>query len=138
MKNIRPSSLRRATQRRRTALMMLPLLLFAGRGTARALPEIIAAAEDGRADRENLREFLSWPLVAVVKAYRGFLGRGVRSTCPMHPSCSTYSLEALESRGWLVGALMTTDRLNRCGHDLRFYSLSEEGGVIKRLDQVGR
>lgn len=37
--------------------------------------------------------------------------------CPMHPSCSTYSLEAFKKHGALKGWIMTCDRLIRCGRD---------------------
>ena len=37
--------------------------------------------------------------------------------CPMHPSCSTYSLDASERHGLLMGWIMTCDRLLRCGRD---------------------
>ena len=37
--------------------------------------------------------------------------------CPMHPSCSAYSLDAFEKHGLLMGWFMTCDRLLRCGRD---------------------
>jgi len=42
----------------------------------------------------------------------------VRSgTCPMHPSCSSYSREAFGKHGLVVGWWMTFDRLLRCDPD---------------------
>jgi hypothetical protein len=35
----------------------------------------------------------------------------------MYPSCSTYCLQAIEKHGTLVGYVMCTDRLTRCGRD---------------------
>lgn len=37
--------------------------------------------------------------------------------CPMHPSCSAYSLDAFEKHGLVMGWIMTCDRLLRCGRD---------------------
>ena len=35
----------------------------------------------------------------------------------MYPSCSEYSLQALEKHGPTVGWVMSMDRLTRCGRD---------------------
>ncbi len=37
--------------------------------------------------------------------------------CPMHPSCSAYSLETFAKHGPIMGWIMTCDRLMRCGRD---------------------
>ncbi len=37
--------------------------------------------------------------------------------CPMYPSCSRYSLDAVDKHGLLMGWIMTCDRLLRCGRD---------------------
>lgn len=60
------------------------------------------------------------PLSTLVDVYRGPLDHlnAVRSgTCPMHPSCSAYAIEATEKHGPLTGWMMTFDRLIRCGRD---------------------
>ena len=52
--------------------------------------------------------------------YRGPLNHlaGVRrGVCPMHPSCSEYSRQAVEKHGFVVGWAMAMDRLLRCGRD---------------------
>ena len=40
-----------------------------------------------------------------------------RGGCPMHPSCAQYSRQAVERHGFIVGWVMTMDRLLRCGRD---------------------
>jgi putative component of membrane protein insertase Oxa1/YidC/SpoIIIJ protein YidD len=60
------------------------------------------------------------PLSAMVQFYRGPLNHlsAVRhSECPMHPSCSQYSLQCFQKHGALIGGMMTFDRLLRCGRD---------------------
>jgi len=37
--------------------------------------------------------------------------------CPMHPSCSEYSRQAISQYGFAAGWVMTMDRLMRCGRD---------------------
>jgi len=40
-----------------------------------------------------------------------------RGVCPMHPSCSEYSRQAVEKHGFTLGWAMAMDRLLRCGRD---------------------
>jgi Putative membrane protein insertion efficiency factor len=40
-----------------------------------------------------------------------------RGVCPMHPSCSEYSRQAVEKHGFNLGWAMAMDRLLRCGRD---------------------
>ncbi|MFO7643764.1 MAG: membrane protein insertion efficiency factor YidD [Desulfosarcina sp.] len=57
----------------------------------------------------------------VVGVYRGPLNhlKAVRrgDGCPMHPTCSQYSQEAVARFGFATGWMMTMDRLMRCGRD---------------------
>lgn len=62
-------------------------------------------------------------LMAVVKAYRLLLSPWLGSACRFEPTCSVYSLQALEQHGALAGSYLTLFRLVRCqpycdgGHD---------------------
>ena len=62
-------------------------------------------------------------LIGLVKGYRLFISPALGSNCRFVPSCSTYSLEALEKHGALSGTYLTLSRLARCnpwcegGHD---------------------
>ena len=40
-----------------------------------------------------------------------------RGVCPMYPSCSQYSRQAVGRHGFVVGWAMAMDRLLRCGRD---------------------
>jgi putative component of membrane protein insertase Oxa1/YidC/SpoIIIJ protein YidD len=53
--------------------------------------------------------------------YQRGAGPSKGQKCPMSPSCSEYGRRAVERFGFLKGAIMTADRLHRCGHDLRYY-----------------
>ncbi|MEO8806965.1 MAG: membrane protein insertion efficiency factor YidD [Burkholderiaceae bacterium] len=62
-------------------------------------------------------------LLSLVRAYRYFLSPWLGSACRFEPTCSAYSLQAIETHGAGAGAYMTLHRLARChpwcegGHD---------------------
>ncbi len=51
------------------------------------------------------------PFFWLLTFYQKFLGRANRGRCPMYPTCSQYSVEAIHKHGPLVGIIMTADRL---------------------------
>jgi uncharacterized protein len=62
-------------------------------------------------------------LIFLVKAYRLLLSPWLGSACRFEPTCSVYSIQALEQHGAAVGTYLTLARLGRCqpwcagGHD---------------------
>ena len=62
-------------------------------------------------------------LILLVKGYRPLLSPWPGPACRFEPTCSAYSLPALQQRGAAAGALLTLGRLARChpwcdgGHD---------------------
>ncbi|MDR0224793.1 MAG: membrane protein insertion efficiency factor YidD [Burkholderiaceae bacterium] len=62
-------------------------------------------------------------LMALVRGYRLMLSPWLGSACRFTPTCSAYSLQALERHGAAVGSYLTLRRLARChpwcdgGHD---------------------
>ena len=62
-------------------------------------------------------------LMALVRGYRLMLSPWLGSACRFEPTCSAYSLQALEQHGAAVGSYLTVHRLVRChpwcdgGHD---------------------
>jgi putative membrane protein insertion efficiency factor len=62
-------------------------------------------------------------LIGIVKGYRLLLSPWLGSACRFEPTCSAYSLEALQQHGAAVGSYLTLRRLARChpwcegGHD---------------------
>ncbi len=53
-------------------------------------------------------------LMGLVKAYRLLLSPWLGSSCRFEPTCSAYSLEALQLHGAMVGSYLTLARLGRC------------------------
>ena len=53
-------------------------------------------------------------LIGLVKGYRLLLSPALGSACRFEPSCSAYSLQALQQHGAAVGSYLTLRRLARC------------------------
>jgi uncharacterized protein len=53
-------------------------------------------------------------LIGVVKCYKTFVSPLLGNNCRFYPSCSTYSIEALETHGVLTGSYLTVKRLLKC------------------------
>ena len=62
-------------------------------------------------------------LMTLVKGYRLLLSPWLGNSCRFEPTCSAYSLQALDQHGAMAGATLTLYRLVRCqpwcqgGHD---------------------
>lgn len=62
-------------------------------------------------------------LVAPIRFYQRWISPAWPATCRFFPSCSSYALEALQTRGPVIGALLAVRRLVKCapwhpgGHD---------------------
>ena len=57
---------------------------------------------------------LATPLIALVRLYQCTLAHVLGGQCRFHPTCSTYSLEALRTHGALRGSWLTLRRLAKC------------------------
>jgi putative membrane protein insertion efficiency factor len=53
-------------------------------------------------------------LMLLVRGYRFFLKPWLGNACRFEPSCSAYSLQALERHGAAAGSYLTVHRLLRC------------------------
>ena len=53
-------------------------------------------------------------LIGLVKGYRLLLSPWLGSACRFSPTCSVYSLQALEQHGAAGGTYLTLARLGRC------------------------
>jgi uncharacterized protein len=53
-------------------------------------------------------------LVGIVKGYRLFLSPWLGSACRFEPTCSVYSIQALDTHGAAKGSYLTLKRLCRC------------------------
>ncbi len=53
-------------------------------------------------------------LILLVKAYRITISPWLGSCCRFSPSCSVYSIEALQKHGAIRGGWLTIVRLSKC------------------------
>ena len=60
---------------------------------------------------KNEIEFL---MASGFNIYKGFFSSQDNPSCIFHPSCSEFSVQALQQKGLLLGTLYTFDRLSRC------------------------
>lgn len=62
-------------------------------------------------------------LIAPIRFYQRWISPAWPATCRFYPSCSSYAVEALQSRGPVVGLALAVRRLVKCapwhpgGHD---------------------
>ena len=71
-----------------------------------------------------------------LKAYQNGLSRMMKSKCPMWPSCSAYSLEAIQKHGVVGGTLLTADRLYHEGSIQRTAVRIQVGEQLRYWDPV--
>ena len=57
---------------------------------------------------------LTWLLILLVRFYQKFISPGLPPSCRFAPSCSQYTLEALQRYGALRGTWLGAFRLVRC------------------------
>ncbi len=87
-----------------------------------------AWAGDDESDQDS-------PAAAAIRFYQAHLSDLRHGQCAFSPSCSRYALEAIRSRGLLVGTALTADRLVRCHAGAKqSYRLGSEGRLIDPVD----
>lgn len=80
--------------------------------------------------------FTKLPVQFLLRFYQKFIGPTKGRYCPMYPSCSQYSLEAIRRYGLIHGLLMTADRLHRCSHDILQYPVIDTPAGARFADPV--
>jgi uncharacterized protein len=56
-------------------------------------------------------------LVLPIQFYQAHMSKVDGDRCQMEPSCSAFCVDALKKHGFLLGWIMCSDRLVRCGRD---------------------
>jgi len=69
-----------------------------------------------------------------LKVYQDYLSVVMTSHCPMYPSCSNYSIQAIRRYGSLKGIMMTADRLIHESTEMREAPVIQVGGRALSYD----
>ena len=57
---------------------------------------------------------MKYPLLLLLRGYKRFVSPLLGQRCRFHPSCSTYTMEAIERFGVLRGGWLGVRRVGRC------------------------
>jgi len=57
---------------------------------------------------------IKWLLLNLIKGYRLFISPLLGRSCRFYPTCSSYSLQAIERYGVLKGLWLSLKRIARC------------------------
>ena len=88
------------------------------------------------ARNEEVPSVLGSLLIQSVKTYQRYISPVKAGSCPMYPSCSAYSIEAIRKHGALIGFAMTADRLIHENNEMDDAPLIMKGGALKYFDPV--
>ena len=66
----------------------------------------------------------------------GYISSVDGDRCPMHPTCSAYSIEVIKKHGFFIGFMMTADRLIHEGSEMDYASLVKAGDRYKFYDPI--
>lgn len=61
-----------------------------------------------------IRTILIAPFVIIVRAYQFLISPLLGPRCRFYPSCSHYTIEALQEKGLLLGSWLAIKRIARC------------------------
>lgn len=61
-----------------------------------------------------MKKVLIFPFIIVVRGYQKLISPLFPSTCRYQPTCSHYTIEALETHGLLRGGWLALRRIGRC------------------------
>jgi len=76
-------------------------------------------------------------MVETIKFYQKVISPAGGDRCPMYPSCSNYALQAFQKHGFLLGWMMSADRLMReNASNPSNYSLISIKGQLRYYDPL--
>ena len=61
-----------------------------------------------------MKKYLIFPFVTMIKFYRSSISPFFPATCRHQPTCSQYSIEALEKHGLFFGSYLMVKRILSC------------------------
>lgn len=98
-------------------------------------PADIAAAPRTRPEQQPT-SIAATPFLWLLAFYQKGIGPVTGGRCPMYPTCSQYSVQAIRKHGPVIGIAMTADRLIHELDEQRFVPLSKVGNRYRFLDPL--
>ena len=71
-----------------------------------------------------------------INFYQKYISNIRGHECPMYPSCSNYGIKMFSEYKFASAFINTSERLLRCGHDYKNYSLAVSSDKFKYLDII--
>ena len=71
-----------------------------------------------------------------INFYQKYISNIRGHECPMYPSCSNYGIKMFSEYKFVSAFINTSERLLRCGHDYKNYSLAVSSDKFKYLDII--
>ncbi len=63
---------------------------------------------------EIIKKIISFPFILLIRFYKLFISPITPSSCRHIPTCSTYSLEAIQKHGAINGGWLGLKRISKC------------------------
>ncbi len=76
------------------------------------------------------------PFVWLVKLYQTYISPVDGDRCPLYPTCSQYSLQAMHKHGPFIGIVMTADRLMHEADERDFAPSKKIGNRCRFIDPI--
>jgi len=76
--------------------------------------EVSSFATSNNKRHNRLSELTASTLIKIIRFYQKFVSPFLPKTCRFYPTCSHYSIEALEKKGLIKGILLSIWRIIRC------------------------
>ncbi len=103
-------------------------------------PAILSAADKELSHRaqpeQPTHRIAATPFLWLLTFYQKVIGPVNGGRCPMYPTCSQYSVQAIRKHGPVVGIIMTADRLMHEGDEQQYLPLSRVGDRYRFIDPV--
>lgn len=78
----------------------------------------------------------AFALKTAVNIFRNYISPVDGDRCLMYPTCSAYSIQAIEKHGFFLGYLMTVDRLIHENNEMDTADLIKVYGMLRYHDPV--
>jgi putative membrane protein insertion efficiency factor len=91
---------------------------------------------DNSSKQEKSVDVSSRILIRGIKVYQKYISPIRGGQCPMYPSCSEYSIQAIKKHGFFIGIVMTADRFIHELDESDYAPLVKKGEYFRFLDPV--